>query len=67
MSSRASRPALIALFTAGYLAAYLLPTVVGRLADSLRLSPTQAGLAGSALLLSSATAGFALAARVERA
>ncbi|MGY0023943.1 MFS transporter [Streptomyces sp. cg35] len=66
MSSRAPRPALIALFTAGYLAAYLLPTVVGRLADSLRLSPTQAGLIGSALLLSSATAGFTLAARVER-
>ncbi|MFI7384830.1 MFS transporter [Streptomyces sp. NPDC049813] len=66
MSSRAPRPALTALFTAGYLAAYLLPTVVGRLADSLRLSPTQAGLAGSALLLSSATAGFTLAARVER-
>ncbi|MFI7338047.1 MFS transporter [Streptomyces sp. NPDC050085] len=56
----------MALFTAGYLAAYLLPTVVGRLADSLRLSPTQAGLAGSALLLSSATAGFTLASRVER-
>ncbi|MEU6394875.1 MFS transporter [Streptomyces sp. NPDC046939] len=66
MSSRAPRPALIALFTAGYLAAYLLPTVVGRLADSLRLSPTQAGLIGSALLLSSAGAGFTLAARVER-
>ncbi|WP_394434246.1 MFS transporter [Streptomyces sp. SGAir0957] len=66
MSSRAPRPALIALFTAGYLAAYLLPTVVGRLADSLRLSPTQAGLIGSALLLSSASAGFTLAARVER-
>ncbi|MFI0236156.1 MFS transporter [Streptomyces sp. NPDC016845] len=66
MSSRAPRPALIALFTAGYLAAYLLPTVVGRLADSLRLSPTQAGLIGSTLLLSSASAGFTLAARVER-
>ncbi|MFJ9035875.1 MFS transporter [Streptomyces sp. NPDC102406] len=66
MSSRTPRPALTALFTAGYLAAYLLPTLVGRLADSLRLSPTQAGLAGSALLLSSATAGFSLAARVER-
>ncbi|WP_372349858.1 MFS transporter [Streptomyces sp. KL116D] len=69
MSSRAPRPALpalIALFTAGYLAAYLLPTVVGRLADSLHLSPTQAGLMGSTLLLSSATAGFTLAARVDR-
>ncbi|MYW65635.1 MFS transporter [Streptomyces sp. SID8379] len=66
MSSRTPRPALIALFTAGYLAAYLLPTVVGRLAVSLRLSPPQAGLIGSALLLSSATAGLTLAARVER-
>ncbi|WP_338696347.1 MFS transporter [Streptomyces sp. Q6] len=69
MSSRAPRPALpalIALFTAGYLAAYLLPTVVGRLAAGLHLSPTQAGLMGSALLLSSATAGLVLAARVER-
>ncbi|MFE1949358.1 MULTISPECIES: MFS transporter [Streptomyces] len=66
MSSRTPRPALIALFTAGYLAAYLLPTVVGRVADSLALSPTQAGLVGSALLLSSATAGFTLASRVER-
>ncbi|MBO1336964.1 sugar MFS transporter [Streptomyces sp. VRA16 Mangrove soil] len=61
-----SKPALVALFTAGYLAAYLLPTVVGRVADSLALSPTQAGLVGSALLLSSATAGLTLATRVER-
>ncbi|WP_328633508.1 MFS transporter [Streptomyces sp. NBC_00356] len=66
MSRRPARPALIALFTAGYLAAYLLPTIVGRVADSLRLSPTQAGLIGSALLLSSAAAGLTLAARVER-
>ncbi|MEU6848260.1 MFS transporter [Streptomyces sp. NPDC046716] len=66
MSSRTPRPALIALFAAGYLAAYLLPTVVGRLADSLRLNPTQAGLIGSALLLSSATAGLTLATRVEQ-
>ncbi|MFJ9179832.1 MFS transporter [Streptomyces sp. NPDC102360] len=66
MSSRTSRPALVALFTAGYLAAYLLPTIVGRVAADLRLSPTQAGLIGSALLLSSAAAGFTLAARVER-
>ncbi|MGW2895040.1 MFS transporter [Streptomyces sp. NPDC001212] len=51
---------------AGYLAPYLLPTVVGRLGDRLGLGPAQAGLVGSALLLSSATAGFTLAARVER-
>ncbi|MFC0848422.1 MFS transporter [Streptomyces noboritoensis] len=62
---RAAWP-LVAVFTAGYLAAYLLPTVVGRLSSGLGLSPTQAGLIGSTLLLSSATAGFALAARVER-
>ncbi|MFH8656606.1 MFS transporter [Streptomyces afghaniensis] len=57
---------LVALFTAGYLAPYLLPTTVGRLDSGLPLSATQAGAVGSALLLSSATAGFALAARVER-
>ncbi|MFJ8049546.1 MFS transporter [Streptomyces luteogriseus] len=57
---------LVALFTAGYLAPYLLPTTVGRLDSDLRLSATQAGAAGSALLLSSATAGFVLASRVER-
>ncbi|WP_128428417.1 MFS transporter [Streptomyces cyaneus] len=57
---------LVALFTAGYLAPYLLPTVVGRLDSGLPLSPTQAGAVGSALLLSSASAGFALASRVER-
>ncbi|PKV85662.1 MFS transporter [Streptomyces sp. TLI_146] len=62
---RAAWP-LVAVFTAGYLAAYLLPTVVGRLSSGLGLSPAQAGLIGSTLLLSSATAGFALAARVER-
>ncbi|MEU4260713.1 MFS transporter [Streptomyces argenteolus] len=67
MSSRprAAWP-LVAVFTAGYLAAYLLPTVVGRLSTSLGLSSAQAGLVGSALLLSSASAGFALAGRVER-
>ncbi|MFJ6612569.1 MFS transporter [Streptomyces sp. NPDC091289] len=67
MSSRpgAAWP-LVAVFTAGYLAAYLLPTVVGRLSAHLGLSPAQAGLVGSALLLSSAGAGFALAGRVER-
>ncbi|MET9672950.1 MFS transporter [Streptomyces sp. NPDC006482] len=58
--------ALVALFTAGYLAPYLLPTVVGRLASGLGLSPAQAGLVGSVLLLGSSTAGFTLAARGER-
>ncbi|WP_037675703.1 MFS transporter [Streptomyces griseus] len=57
---------LVALFTAGYLAPYLLPTVVGRLDAGLPLSATQAGAVGSALLLSSASAGFVLASRVER-
>ncbi|MGW1026961.1 MFS transporter [Streptomyces sp. NPDC002577] len=56
---------LVALFTAGYLAAYLLPTVVGRLGAGLGLGPTQAGAVGSALLLCSASAGFTLASRVE--
>ncbi|MFF4248353.1 MFS transporter [Streptomyces sp. NPDC001822] len=67
MSSRprAAWP-LVAVFTAGYLAAYLLPTIVGRLSTCLGLSPAQAGLVGSALLLSSASAGFTLAGRVER-
>ncbi|MFF5334268.1 MFS transporter [Streptomyces sp. NPDC013181] len=66
MSSRprAAWP-LVAVFTAGYLAAYLLPTIVGRLSVYLGLSTAQAGLVGSALLLSSASAGFALAGRVE--
>ncbi|MFD5335768.1 MFS transporter [Streptomyces hawaiiensis] len=58
---------LVALFTAGYLAPYLLPTTVGRLDSDLPLSATQAGAVGSALLLSSAAAGFVLASRVERA
>ncbi|WEH41876.1 MFS transporter [Streptomyces sp. AM 2-1-1] len=57
---------LVAVFTAGYLAAYLLPTVVGRLSAHLGLTTAQAGLVGSALLLSSASAGFSLAGRVER-
>ncbi|MET8243008.1 MFS transporter [Streptomyces sp. NPDC005202] len=52
---------LVALFTAGYLASYLLPTTVGRLDAGLPLSATQAGAVGSALLLSSASAGFLLA------
>ncbi|MFD5140334.1 MFS transporter [Streptomyces sp. NPDC058378] len=66
MSSRprAAWP-LVAVFTAGYLAAYLLPTIVGRLSTYLGLTSAQAGLVGSALLVSSASAGFALAGRVE--
>ncbi|WP_369246499.1 MFS transporter [Streptomyces sp. R41] len=67
MSARTTTPwPLVALFTAGYLAAYLLPTTVGRLDAGLPLSATQAGAIGSALLLSSAAAGFLLAARVDR-
>ncbi|MGW8886865.1 MFS transporter [Streptomyces sp. NPDC055749] len=62
---RAAWP-LVAVFTAGYLAAYLLPTIVGRLSTYLGLGSAQAGLVGSALLLSSASAGFTLAGRVER-
>ncbi|MFG3245404.1 MFS transporter [Streptomyces sp. NPDC048187] len=58
---------LVALFTAGYLPPYLLPTTVGRLDTGLPLSTTQAGAVGSALLLSSATAGFLLASRVQSA
>ncbi|MEU8969084.1 MFS transporter [Streptomyces monashensis] len=57
---------LVALFAAGYLAPYLLPTTVGRLSSGLPLTATQAGAIGSALLLSSATAGFLLASRVDR-
>ena len=57
---------LIALFTAGYLAPYLLPTTVGRLDSGLALTATEAGAVGSALLLSSAAAGFLLASRVDR-
>jgi MFS family permease len=56
----------VALFAAGYLAPYLLPTTVGRLDSGLPLSATQAGAIGSALLLSSAAAGFLLASRVDR-
>ena len=57
---------LVALFTAGYLAPYLLPTTVGRLDSGLPLTATEAGAVGSALLLSSAAAGFLLASRVDR-
>ncbi|MFG3345306.1 MFS transporter [Streptomyces sp. NPDC048018] len=71
MSSRPARAlaphtALVALFTAGYLAPYLLPTLVGRLSAGLGLGPSQAGLVGSILLLGSASAGFTLASRVDR-
>ncbi|MCW7943584.1 MFS transporter [Streptomyces hygroscopicus] len=67
MSSRTNPPwSLVALFTAGYLAAYLLPTTVDRLSSGLALSATEAGSIGSALLLSSAGAGFLLAAHVHR-
>ncbi|MFF1301815.1 MFS transporter [Streptomyces sp. NPDC058307] len=57
---------LIALFAAGYLAPYLLPTTVGRLDSGLPLTATEAGAVGSALLLSSAAAGFLLASRADR-
>ncbi|MFF5855308.1 MFS transporter [Streptomyces sp. NPDC012751] len=68
MSARRTLPwPLVALFTAGYLAPYLLPTTVGRLAAGLPLTATQAGAVGSALLLGSASAGFLLASRVDRA
>ncbi|MDH6434284.1 MFS family permease [Streptomyces sp. SAI-144] len=67
MSARTTLPwPLVALFTAGYLAPYLLPTTVGRLDSGLPLTATEAGAVGSALLLSSAAAGFLLASRVER-
>ncbi|MBE4737698.1 MULTISPECIES: MFS transporter [Streptomyces] len=68
MSPRTTTPPwpLVALFTAGYLAAYLLPTTVGRLDAALPLTTTEAGAVGSALLLGSATAGFTLAAHVSR-
>ncbi|MFJ6831741.1 MFS transporter [Streptomyces sp. NPDC091209] len=67
MSARTPTPwPLVALFTAGYLAAYLLPTTVGRLDAGLPLSATQAGAVGSVLLLGSASAGFLLASRVDR-
>ncbi|GAA4801755.1 MFS transporter [Streptomyces ziwulingensis] len=66
MFARTTPWPLVALFTAGYLAPYLLPTTVGRLDSGLPLTATQAGAVGSALLLASATAGFLLASRVER-
>ncbi|MBQ1088156.1 MFS transporter [Streptomyces sp. B93] len=67
MSARTTTPwPLVALFTAGYLAPYLLPTVVGRLDSGLNLTATRSGAIGSALLLSSASAGFLSASRVHR-
>ncbi|MGV9344201.1 MFS transporter [Streptomyces spiralis] len=67
MSARRPLPwPLVALFMAGNLAPYLLPTTVGRLESGLPLTTTQAGAIGSALLLSSAAAGFLLASRVDR-
>ncbi|WP_051943552.1 MFS transporter [Streptacidiphilus rugosus] len=58
--------ALVALFCAGYLAPYLLPTLVGRLGTDFGLSPTEAGGVGSGLLLASALAGIVLTGRVSR-
>ncbi|MFJ3665011.1 MFS transporter [Streptomyces sp. NPDC090106] len=66
MFARTTPWPLIALFTAGYLAPYLLPTTVGRLDAGLPLTATQAGAVGSALLLCSAAAGFLFASRVDR-
>ncbi|WP_431964639.1 hypothetical protein [Actinacidiphila sp. bgisy160] len=63
--SRALLP-LVALFCVGYLAPYLMPTVVGRLATGLALSGSQAGAVGSALLLGSACAEFTPASPVDR-
>ena len=63
MSARSVTPSLTMLFSAGYLAPYLLPTLVGRLTADYRLSATPAGAIGSALLLASAAAGLALTSR----
>ena len=57
-------PALVALFSSGSLAPYLMPTLVGRLGADFGLTPTQAGGIGSAMLLASAGAGLGLASRV---
>lgn len=56
---------LAALLSSGYLATYLLPTLVGRLSTDFALSPTEAGAVGSLLLLASALTGTALAGRVH--
>lgn len=63
MSARSVTPSLTMLFSAGYLAPYLLPTLVGRLMSDYRLAPTPAGAIGSALLLASAAAGLTLTSR----
>ncbi|MFF7636706.1 MFS transporter [Kitasatospora sp. NPDC008050] len=59
-------PPLVALFAVGYLPAYLLPTIVGRLGGEFGLTPTQAGGVGSALLLAAGGTGLTLAGRVRR-
>ncbi|MEV7215760.1 MFS transporter [Kitasatospora cineracea] len=64
MRPRASAPPTVALYAAGQLPAYLLPTLVGRLTGGLGLTSTQAGALGSTLLLASATAALLLAGRV---
>lgn len=66
MSARRTLWPLVALYSAGQLAPYLLPTLVGRLQTGLPLTASQAGAVGSALLLCSAGTGFLLASRVER-
>ena len=63
MPARAVTHSLTMLFSAGYLAPYLLPTLVGRLTADYRLAPTPAGAIGSALLLASALAGLTLMSR----
>ncbi|MER5636487.1 MFS transporter [Kitasatospora sp. NPDC002227] len=65
-SPRAAFPlAAVALFSAGYLPAYLLPAIVARVVGDLGVTSTQAGAVGSGLLLASAAAGLLLAARVH--
>ncbi|QKW19621.1 MFS transporter [Kitasatospora sp. NA04385] len=64
MRPRASAPPPVALYAAGQLPAYLLPTLVGRLTGGAGLTPTQAGALGSTLLLASATVALLLAGRV---
>ncbi|WP_158702153.1 MFS transporter [Kitasatospora sp. MMS16-BH015] len=55
----------MALFSVGYLPAYLLPVVVARVVTDLGVTATQAGAVGSGLLLASAGAGLLLATRVR--
>ena len=64
--TRTATLALVAVYAAGSLAGYLLPSVVERMSSCLRLTATQAGAVGSALLFASAGAGFVLASRVAR-